>query len=194
MFWKFKMTQNLIKGLLIICLFVAISGVADVSAGSQNYAGEPTLKVGVRLPDASLTGSKGTAVRLTDTVGRVRLISVVPQLNTPVCDEQTHHFSEQNGGLDRMVDIVTVSTNTADDQSQFAAKADIRNVTFLSDAPELAFGRATGLLLPMHRILHRAVIVADRENIIRYFELVPMGQLPNFDGAFEAARKLAASH
>jgi thiol peroxidase len=91
------------------------------------------------------------------------------------------------------VEIITLSTNPWDGQAAFAKKARISNITFLSDAPSFEFGKRTGLLLPMYRILHRAVIVADAENVIRYVQLVPMGELPNFDATYDAARRLAAA-
>jgi thiol peroxidase len=165
-------------------------GESSHAAGNDN---QPTLTVGDRLPDATLIGFHGKSVRLTDTQSRVKLISIVPQLNTPVCDEQTHHFSEQNAGLDRTVEIITLSTNPSDDQAAFAKKTRISNITFLSDAPSFEFGKRTGLLLPAHRILHRAVIVTDADNIIRYVQLVPMGELPDFAAAYDAARRLAAA-
>jgi thiol peroxidase len=111
-------------------------GESSHAAGNDN---QPTLTVGDRLPDATLIGFHGKSVRLTDTQSRVKLISIVPQLNTPVCDEQTHHFSEQNAGLDRTVEIITLSTNPSDDQAAFAKKAGISNITFLSDAPSFEF-------------------------------------------------------
>jgi thiol peroxidase len=193
-----SMNTNLIKEMVaggmffIFTLAGLIVGVGEPShaAGNDN---QPTFKVGDRLPDATLIGFNGKSVRLTDMLSRVKLISIVPQLNTPVCDEQTHHFSEQNAGLDRTVEIITLSTNPFDDQAAFAKKARISNITFLSDAPSFEFGKRTGLLLPMYRILHRAVIVADAENVIRYVQLVPMGELPNFDAAYDAARRLAAA-
>ena len=63
--------------------------------------------------------------------GKIKIISVVPQLNTPVCDKQTHAFSESNGGLDKDVDIITLSTNTIKEQNLFAKKANIHNLVFL---------------------------------------------------------------
>ena len=185
------MSRMLLRGLFAIWAVFVLGAAVDSWAISVGDAGQPTFKVGDRLPDAALSGLNGKAVRLTDTRGRVKLISIVPQLNTPVCDEQTHHFSEQNRGLDRSVELVTLSTNTSDDQQAFAKNARISNVTFLSDAPSFEFGKRSGLLLPLYNILHRSVIVADAENMIRYVQLVPMGELPNFEAAFEAARKLA---
>ncbi|GJL49126.1 MAG: 2-Cys peroxiredoxin [Nitrospirales bacterium] len=152
-----------------------------------------TLERGQTLPNARLVDKHGAHVHLDDLKGHIKILSMVPQLNTPVCDEQTHRFSEQNGGLDQDVEIVTISTNSFDDQTHFADKADIGNVTFLSDSPNYDFGKTTGLLLPSHHILRRTVVVADEDNVIRYIENVPMSQLPSFDSAFQATRKLLAS-
>lgn len=179
-----------IRSLMTLCFVLVMGSVTGTSVGASGD-GQPNFKVGDRLPDADLIGSGSKSVRLTHTRGRVRLISIVPQLNTPVCDEQTHHFSEQNGGVDRTVEIVTISTNASADQAAFAKKAGISNITFLSDSPSYEFGKQSGLLLPSYKILHRSVIVADAENIIRYVQLVPMGELPNFDAALEAARRIA---
>jgi peroxiredoxin len=88
------------------------------------------------------------------------------------------------------VEIVTLSTNSSEDQVRFARKAKIANIAFLSDAPAYDFGKKSGLLLADYKILHRAVIVADGENVVRYMEVVPMGQLPNFEAAYAAARSI----
>ena len=150
------------------------------------------LQKGSRITQTTMVGMDGKSVNLSMLKGRVTLISVVPQLNTPVCDEQTHRFSEQNEGLDQLITIVTMSTNTYSDQGKFAKEAKINNMTFLSDVPDFNFGRDTGLLLQDIDILHRAVILLDEDSIIRYVEIVPMMQLPNFQQAYQAARRILA--
>lgn len=89
--------------------------------------------------------------------------------------------------------FVTLSTNTYKDQQEFSAKANIHNMTFLSDAPDFHFGTHTGLLLKDLSILHRAVLVLDAKGIIRYVEMVPMGQLPDVDQALQVSRSLLAN-
>ncbi len=176
---------------LLLALALATALASQASAGqARSVSPSQVLRVGAELPDATMTASDGRVVRLAGDPGRVRILSVVPQLNTPVCDEQTHRFSEDNRGLDRSVEILTLSTNTPDDQARFAAKAGIANITFYSDQPSFEFGKRTGLYIPMLKVLHRAVIVVDAGNVIRYVEIVPMGQLPNFEAAYEAARRL----
>ena len=149
-----------------------------------------TIQKGQPLPDVTMIGTNGKEVSVNTLNGKVTLLSIVPQLNTPVCDEQTHRFSEQNEGLDEFISLVTMSTNTHIDQAKFSKEANIDNMIFLSDAPGFHFGRKTGLLLDDIDILQRAVIVLDEKSTIRYVEIVPMSQLPNFEQAYEAVRSL----
>jgi len=148
------------------------------------------LKVGEPLPDAKLKAYGNVDIEINDLKGKIKIISIVPKLNTPVCDKQTHQFSETNGGLDKNVDIITLSTNTTEGQYQFSQKAKIHNLTFLSDSPEFIFGKKTGLLIDGLSVLRRTVIIADKNNIIRYIDFVPGGGLPNIKKALEAAHDL----
>ena len=108
------------------------------------YKGSPLalsgtgIKVGDPLREANLTQADLSLVAITDTKGKgkVRIISVVPSLDTPVCEQQTHYLSEKNKGLDKMVELVTVSVDTPFAQKRFAGEAHIANVTFLSDYRE----------------------------------------------------------
>ena len=61
------------------------------------------IKVGDTLREANLTQADLSLVTITDTKGKgkVRIISVVPSLDTPVCEQQTHYLSEKNKGLDK---------------------------------------------------------------------------------------------
>lgn len=151
------------------------------------------LKVGQKLPNARLLQDGKPQIELDQLKGRVKIISIVPKLNTPTCDEQTHKFSEENGGLDQKLDIVTISTNPSDVQTAFAKKAKIENMTFLSDAPEYEFGNRTGLIYPNRKYLMRTVMVVDENNIIRYVDFVEGGGLPDIQGALKAANQVLAN-
>ncbi len=195
------------------CVIVAVVGcagarpVADIPVTQQsiipgtgqsvNRNGKPLplegtpFRVGQQLPAAILTAADLTLVKLTETQGKVRIISVVPSLDTRVCEQQTHRLSEQNGGLDRRAQLITVSMDLPYAQARFARAAKIDNVLFLSDHVAAEFGRATGLLITPLRLLTRAVLVVDRDNVIRYAQVVPeLGQLPDLQQAFAAAQRL----
>ena len=172
--------------LFFICILLSpLKALANTGNSSLDI-----LMVGKTLPDAQLKSYGIANVEINSLKGKIKIISVVPQLNTPVCDKQTHQFSETNNGLDQHIDIITISTNTPDGQYEFAKKANIHNLLFLSDNLGFQFGRSTGLLIEGMGVLRRTIIVADKDNVIRYVDFVPGGGLPNINKALKAARDL----
>ena len=178
--------------------------VADGSAvaGEGNnilFQGKPmalsgmAIKVGDKLRDVKLVQTDLSMVNINETKGKgkVRIISVVPSLDTKVCEQQTHYLSEKNKGLDRMVELISVSIDTPFAQKRFAEEAKITNVTFLSDFRAADFGKAHGLLLKDPHLLSRAVMVVDKHNKVRYLQITPeLAQLPDLDEAFRFAHSL----
>ncbi len=151
------------------------------------------VKVGDRLREVNLTQGDLSPISITETKGKgkVRIISVVPSLDTPVCEQQTHYLSEKNKGLDKMVELVTVSLDTPFAQKRFAGEAHINNVTFLSDYRGAEFGTAYGLFLKGPHVLARTVMVVDANNTVRHLQITPeLTQLPNLDEAFAVAKSL----
>ena len=149
------------------------------------------IKVGDSLRDVKVTKGDLTLINIAETKGKVRIISVVPSLDTKVCEQQTHYLSEKNNGLDKMVELITVSVDTPFAQGRFAKEAKIGNITFLSDYRGGDFGRTYGLLVKDPYFLARAVMVVDKDNVIRYLQVTPeLGQMPDLDAAFRAARDL----
>src|SRR5271165_1785459 len=68
----------------------------------------PELKAGDAAPNFSAVDSGMKPVGLSDTGHKTRIFSVVPSLDTPVCDMQTKRFNEEAAKLSE-VDIYTVS-------------------------------------------------------------------------------------
>jgi thiol peroxidase len=154
----------------------------------------PEVKVGDTLRDVQVVKRDLSVVNIADTKGKVRVISIVPSLDTKVCEQQTHYLSEKNKDLDKMVELITISVDTPFAQDRFAKEAKINNVTFLSDYRGGDFGKTHGLLVKDPHLLSRAVMVVDKDNVIRYLQVTPeLAQLPDMDAAFAAARKVAGS-
>ena len=150
-----------------------------------------TLAVGQPLPDILLPDAGMNGVKLNSFRGQVTLISIVPSIDTKVCEKQTHILSEENNGLDATVRLVTISRDLPFAQKRFSENANIKNVLFLSDYRGAQFGRNTGLLIKESQLLARAVLVLDKEGIIRYLEIVPeLAQLPKMQKAFDFAKTL----
>tara|TARA_B100001123_G_scaffold414094_1_gene513149 strand:- start:28 stop:606 length:579 start_codon:yes stop_codon:yes gene_type:complete len=182
---QIKYWQTILTSCLVSFLLVSVNGIASAKNRSSDI-----LAVGKPLPNAKLKAHENLNVDIKDLKGKIKIISIVPKLNTPVCDKQTHRFSETNGGLDKFIDIITLSTNSTEDQHEFAEKAKIHNLIFLSDNPEFLFGKNSGLLIEGLKVLRRTVLVADQDNIIRYVDFVPGGGLPNIEKALNAANEL----
>ena len=140
----------------------------------------------VRLPDLGLN-----MIDLQSFKGKATILSVVPSLDTPTCEKQTHILSEENKGLDQIANLVTISRDLPFAQKRFAKEANIHNIQFLSDYRDAEFGKLTGLLIEENRLLARAIIVLDRDGIIQYLEVVPeLARLPEMEKAMEFARSL----
>jgi thiol peroxidase len=176
---------------------VAGEGRTVLFKGSPFVLSGAGIKVGDSLREVTLTQTDLSPIAITDTTGKgkVRIISVVPSLDTPVCEEQTHYLSEKNKGLDKMVELVTVSVDTPFAQKRFAGEAHIANVTFLSDYKGAEFGKAYGLLLKGPHILARTIMVVDAHNTVRHLQVTPeLTQLPNLDEAFAVAKSLITAN
>ncbi len=162
-----------------------------MKGGALPLAGKGVVEVGKPLPAAMVSSNALKPVNMADTGGKVRIISVVPSIDTPTCDVQTHALSEENGGLDEQVELITVSMDLPFAQSRFAKEAEISNVTFLSDYNMREFGDKNGLMIAPLGLLARAVIVTDKDNIVRYLQVVPeITALPDMQAAMQAARDL----
>lgn len=175
---------------------VAGEGQRVLFKGSPLVLSGNGIKVGDHLRDVKLAQADLSLVNIVHTKGegRVRIISVVPSLDTKVCEQQTHHLSEKNKGLDKMVELITVSIDTPFAQKRFADEAKINNVTFLSDYRGGDFGKAHGLLLKDPHLLARAILVVDKHNVIRYLQITPeLAQLPDMEEAFQYARSLVTA-
>ena len=163
---------------------VTLRGQPLTLTGSTIQEGKPLPKIS--LPDGGLT-----MISLQSFKGKVTIISVVPSIDTKVCEKQTHLLSEENGGLDPRVRLVTISRDLPFAQKRFAREAKINNILFLSDYRDGNFGKGTGLLIDENRLLTRALMVLDKEGVIRHLEIVPdLGQLPDMKKAFELAGTL----
>ena len=152
----------------------------------------PELTPGDAAPEVTLsTGFLATSHLLADTAGKVRLVSVVPSIDTSVCDAQTRRMNEEAANLGERVVVVTVSVDMPMAQKRWCGAAGVERVLMLSDYMGLEFGKAYGTAVPELGAEQRALFVIDANNVVRYVEYVPgVGQHPNYDAALDAVRTL----
>ena len=149
----------------------------------------PELKVGDSAPDFSVVDDSLKDVNLATTGTGTRIFSVVPSLDTPVCDAQTKRFNEESARLPG-VQIFTVSMDLPFAQKRFCNSFALDNIKMLSDHRSGSFGEAYGTLIKDLRIHSRAIFVVGADNKIRYVEYVPeVGSHPNYEAVLAAVTK-----
>ena len=149
----------------------------------------PELKVGDKAPDFELTGSDLKPVTLGNG-GTVRIVSVVPSLDTPVCDAQTKRFSDEVAKLPG-VEVYSVSMDLPFAQSRWCGAFGVDKVKMLSDHKSASFGLNYGTLIEPLRIESRAIFVIDKNNVIQHVEYVSeVADHPNYEPALAVAARL----
>ncbi len=157
-----------------------------------NLVGDP-VRVGAPLPSAVLVDTHLKNVDLSTMRGEVLILSIVPSLDTKVCERQTHLLGEAK--LPAGIRRITISRDLPFAQQRFADETGFTDILYLSDYQKGDFGRATGLLVDQIFLEARSVLVVDKNGIVRYIQVVPeLSHLPNLDAAFSKARELLASN
>jgi thioredoxin-dependent peroxiredoxin len=151
--------------------------------------------VGSKAPDFLLTKGDLSDVRLGDFAGNVKILSIVPSLDTSTCALSAKKFDAEAGKLKGVV-VLNVSRDLPFAQSRFCRAEGVETVIPLSDLRDRSFGRAFGVEIRDGRLaglLARAVVVVDAADRVVYTELVPeVSSEPNYEAALDAARKAAA--
>jgi thiol peroxidase len=146
------------------------------------------VKVGDNAPNFTVLSNDLAPVTLADSKGKVRLISVVPSIDTGVCDAQTRRFNEEASSLGNVA-VLTISMDLPFAQSRWCAANGIENVQTLSDHRDASFGEAYGVHIQELRLLARAVFVVDANDKVTYVEYVSEAtNHPNYEAAIEAAK------
>jgi thiol peroxidase len=149
----------------------------------------PELKAGDKAPDFEVVDDSLKPVSLQTTGNNVRVFSVVPSLDTPVCDAQTKRFNEEAAKMPG-VDIFTVSMDLPFAQKRWCGTFGVDKIKMLSDHKDGSFGQHYGTLIKELRIESRAIFVVDKDNTIRYVEYVKeVADHPNYDAALDAVKK-----
>ena len=165
--------------------------------GVVTFAGNPIallgkeVKVGDKAPAFKVLDNGLGEKTLADYTGKVKVISVVPSLDTGVCDAQTRWFNQNVSKLGENVVVLTVSVDLPFAQKRWCGAAGIDQVETLSDHRDLSFGENYGFILEGLRLLTRGIVIIDKDDVVRYVEYVPeVTSAVNFEAAEEATKAL----
>ncbi len=171
--------------------------MATEHTGIQVFQGDPVtllgeaVEVGDNAPAFSIANGLGDMASLADYAGKTLVLSVVPCLDTGVCDAMGRRFSEIAAGLGDDVAVVVVSMDLPPAQERWCGAADVDNVTLLSDYRDHSFGLAFGIRIKEFGLLARSVWVIDGSGVVRYKQIVPeFTDQPDYGAAISAISEL----
>ncbi len=150
------------------------------------------VKVGDEAPDFVAVANDLSPVRFSSFRGKVCVLSSVPSLDTPVCNAQTRRLDREAERLGSAVAILTISMDLPFAQKRWADAARMNRVQTLSDHRDASFGTSYGLLIKELRLLARAILIVDRDGIIRYLQLVKeMSEEPVYGAVLSGLSELS---
>jgi thiol peroxidase len=149
------------------------------------------LKVGDAAPDFRVVDNGLAPVTLEDFKGKIKILSAVPSLDTPVCDTETRRFNKEAATLPDTVAVLTISMDLPFAQARWCGAAGIDRVKTLSDYQERSFAETYGILIKELKLLARALFVVDTSDTIRYMQIVPeITSEPDYDAVLNATKNL----
>lgn len=152
----------------------------------------PEIRVGDPAPDFTVVDTSLSPVKPGDFRGKVKVISAVPSLDTPVCDVETRRFNQEAAALGGNVVVLTISLDLPFAQKRWCAAAGVDRVKVLSDYQDRSFALAYGVLIRELKLLSRSIFVVDGKDIVRYVQHVPeIGQEPDYAAVLAAVKGLA---
>ncbi len=166
------------------------TGVVTFKGNPMTLLG-PEIKAGDRAPEFQVVDAGLAPVSLSDFRGKVKIISAVPSLDTPVCDAETRRFNEEAAKLPGNVVVLTISLDLPFAQKRWCGAAGIDRVRVLSDYRDRSFGAAYGVLIKELMLLSRSIFVVDGGDTVRYVQHVrEVAQEPDYAAVMEAVKGL----
>ncbi len=171
--------------------------MSDERKGIISFKGNPMtllgpgLAVGEQAPDFFVVDTSLSPVSLSTYSGKIKVISSVPSLDTPICDMETRRFNQEAASLPENVIVLTVSLDLPFAQKRWCGAAGIDRVTTLSDYQDRSFALSYGVLIKELKLLSRSIFVIDGNDKIRYIQHVPeVTTEPDYTAVLTAVKEL----
>lgn len=141
------------------------------------------IEVGTKAPDFTAVKADMSPFNLSELDGHIKIISVVPSLDTRVCEFQTIRFNEE-ATKHPNAKMITISVDLPFAQKRFCSSHSIEDAIVISDYQRLDFGEKYGFAIKDLRLLTRGIVILDENNQVRYVEYVPeLSSHPDYDKA-----------
>tara|TARA_B100001029_G_C14893225_1_gene356628 strand:+ start:51 stop:551 length:501 start_codon:yes stop_codon:yes gene_type:complete len=144
---------------------------------------------GTSAPDFVLVDSELNDINLSNYSGKNKVLTIIPSLDTPVCQKSTKIFNEKVASIPDTV-LLAVSADLPFAMKRFCVQESLNSVKPLSMMRSRNFAKDYGVLLtdgPLSGITARAVIVIDKKDKIIYSELVQeIANEPNYENVIKS--------
>jgi thiol peroxidase len=168
--------------------------------GAVTFKGQPMTLVGQEVqvgqvaPDFQLHAFEGGQMKSivrTDLAGKPAILSVVPSLDTGVCQKQTKEFNDKLATFGDRISALTISLDLPFAQNRFCGAENITNLRSASDYQDRSFGTNWGMLIDELKILARGVFVLDANGRVVHAQVVKeVTEEPDYAAALAALQNL----
>ena len=166
-------------------------GVVTLKGNPVTLMG-PEIKVGEKAPDFRVVDNGLAPVTLGDFKGKIKIVSAVPSLDTPICDMETRKFNQEAAKLPGNVVVLTISVDLPFAQKRWCAAAGVDKVKTLSDYQDRSFGEAYGVLIKEVKLLSRSLFLIDADDTVRYIQHVKeVSTEPDYEAVLKAVKGIA---
>jgi thiol peroxidase len=160
--------------------------------GNEIHTAGVLPALGSKAPDFRLVRSDLSDAHLADFAGKVKILNIVPSLDTSTCALSAKRFDAEVGKLKGVV-LLNISADLPFAASRFCKAEGLTNIVTLSEMRDKAFGLEYGLSIvdgPLSGLLSRVVIVVDEKDRVFYTEQVPeIGMEPDYTAALAAVNE-----
>ena len=159
--------------------------------GNEVNTNSNIVEVGSSAPNFVLVDSELNDVNLENFSGKNKVLSIVPSLDTPVCQKSTKIFNEKVNDLDDTVMLI-ISSDLPFAMKRFCTSESLENVIPVSMMRSRNFAKDYGVLLidgPLSGITTRAIVTISKDNKILHSELVSeIADEPNYQAALDSIK------
>jgi thiol peroxidase len=149
------------------------------------------IRFGQKVGDFKVLNTDLGDVLLSNFKNKIKLIASVPSLDTPVCDLEIKRFNDEASKLSKDLVIMFISMDLPFAQKRFCQANEIKMVKTFSDHRYADFGQKFGVLIKELRLLARAIFIIDKDDVIKYIQVVPeLISPPDYDQALSALKKI----
>jgi peroxiredoxin len=145
------------------------------------------LKPGTQAPDFSLHSTPDQSVALRDFRGKRLVLTFYPADWSPVCTDQLAVYNELLPEFRRLgAELLGLSVDGVWCHLAFAKDRRLRFALLSDFEPKGEVARAYGVYRKGEGVSERALFVLDKEGIVRWSHVSPIGINPGAEGILEA--------